>query len=154
MTHPKKLSFRQMAAIGIFTGLGSVAGTAGFNYFTDGQITEPSAVQKALTQIASQTNQSLPMMLDRHTRLDTTLAAGGNRFIYMYTLVDIDPGALNPELFAAEIKPNLINSYQTHADMEAFRAMNVALTYSYRSEEGIELLQVTISPDDFSNKIL
>ena len=153
MKEDKKLSLRQMIIIGIFTGLGSVGGKIGYNYFTTGSMSEPSTIQKTLVRIANETNKSLPMLLDQYTRLDTTIAEGENRFIYMYTLLDVDINSLDEGEFRSKMTPNLINSYKTVADMDAFRKMDVEITYTYRSEEGVQFTSITISPKDFSGTI-
>lgn len=153
MKEDKKLSLRQMIIIGVFTGLGSVGGKIGYNYFTSGSISEPTSIQKTLVRIANETNKSLPMLLDQYTRLDTTIAGGENRFIYLYTLLDVDISSLNKDEFTSQMKPNLINSYKTLAAMDAFRKMDVEITYTYRSEKGVEFTSITISPKDFSEKM-
>ena len=153
MKEDKKLSLRQMMIIGIFTGLGSVGAKIGHNYFTSGSISEPTSIQKTLVRIANETNKSLPMLLDQYTRLDTTIAGGENRFIYLYTLLEVDISSLDKDEFISQMKPNLINSYKTLAAMDAFRKMDVEITYTYRSEKGVEFTSITISPKDFSEKM-
>ena len=61
-------------------------------------------------------------------------------------MLNIDISLLNIDA----MKPKLINQYQTKDDMKSFRDMAVELTYAYQSEEGIELVNITISPDDFT----
>ena len=150
MKEKNKLSLKQIIVIGIFTGLGTVGGKFAFNYFTTGSIAEQSKIEKSLMQVANEMNQNLPLVLDQHTRLDTTIASSGRKFVYQYTMLNIDPSSLNKEQFIQTMKPRLINQYETKEDMKTFRDMNVELTYSYLSEAGDELVAITISPQDFS----
>lgn len=150
MKEKNKLSLKQIIVIGIFTGLGTVGGKFAFDYFTTGSIAEHSKIEKSLMQVANEMNQNLPLVLDQHTRLDTTIASSGRKFVYQYTILNINPSSLNKEQFIQTMKPRLINQYETKEDMKTFRDMNVELTYSYLSEAGDELVAITISPQDFS----
>ena len=154
MNEKKKPTIKQIIVFSLFAAIGSVVGSFAYNYFVSGSFSGPSTVQRALLRTANETNKSLPIVLDQHTRLDTTIAGGGNQFTYLYTLINIDPDLFDSASFIAEMKPRLIKQYETHADMKAFRDMNVELTYCYRSEEGAELVNIKISPDEFTkNKI-
>jgi hypothetical protein len=152
MKEKNKLSLKQIVVIGIFTGLGTVGGKFAFNYFTTGSIGDQVKIEKVLMQVANEMNQNLPLVLDQHTRLDTTIASAGNKFVYQYTMLNIDPSALNKEQFIQTMRPRLINQYETKEDMKTFRDMDVELAYSYLSEEGNEIVRITISPDDFTKQ--
>ena len=152
MKDQKTLNWKHAVIIGIFTALGSIGGKFAFSYFSTGSIMEASHIDKALITVAEAMNQNLPIMLDRHTRLDTTFALPENRFTYQYTMVGIDPTTVNVEEFVAAMRPKLIAQYQTNQDMEGFRKMNVGLMYAYRTEAGDVLVQIEISPSDFENE--
>jgi len=149
MKNQKTLNWKHAVIIGLFTGLGMVGGKFAFNTFTRGSIAELAYIDKALLETAEAMNRNLPIMLDRHARLDTTFALPENRFTYQYTMVGIDPATVNVEEFVAAMRPKLIAQYQTNQDMEGFRRMNVGLTYAYKTEAGDVLVQIEISPADF-----
>lgn len=152
MDEKNKLSFKQIIVISIFTGLGVIGGQLAFNYFTSGSISGKTRIDKALMQTANEINKNLPLMLNQHTRLETTIASPGNKFLYRYTILNIDLNSFNDRQFTDEMKPRLINEYATKEEMKTFREMNVELTYSYLSEDGRELASITISPEDFATK--
>lgn len=68
-------------------------------------------------------------------------------------MLSIDISLLNIEQFIDAMKPKLINQYQTKDDMKSFRDMAVELTYAYQSEEGIELVNITIFPRRLYSKL-
>ena len=150
MNEKNKLNIKQIVAIGLFTGLGTVGGKFAYNYFTTGSIADQTKIERVLMQTANEINKNLPVVLDQHTRLDTTIASAGNKFLYQYTMLNINIDALDIGQFVNEMKPKLINQYQSREEMKTFRDLGVALTYSYLSEAGIELVSITISPDDFT----
>lgn len=150
MKETNKPNLKQIIVIGIFVGLGTVGGKFAYNYFTTGSIADQTKIERSLMQVANEMNQNLPLVLDQHTRLDTTIASAGRKFVYQYTMLNIDPSALDREQFIQTMRPRLINQYETKEDMKTFRDMNVELTYSYLSEAGDELVAITISPQDFT----
>ncbi|MGB0259181.1 MAG: hypothetical protein ACPGES_11065 [Coraliomargarita sp.] len=149
MSEHNKLSLKQIILIGVFTGLGTVGGKFAYNYFTSGSIADQPTMDRVLVETANELNKNLPIVLDRHTRLDSTIAGSGKKFLYQYTMLNVDPAALNVAEFIREMKPKLIAQYQTRDEMKTFRDMGVELTYSYLSEAGVELVNIQISPQDF-----
>lgn len=151
MAQKKTISWKQAALIGLFTGIGTIGGKFAFNYFSFGSIADQTRISQVLMHTASEMNKNLPITLDAHTRLDTTIAAPDDQLIYHYTLLNIDIESLVVEEFVTKMRPQLINLYQTSGDMQTLREMDVTLGYSYHSEDGKELVKISISPDDFPN---
>ena len=117
MKEKNTLSLKQIIVIGIFTGLGIVGGKFAFNYFITGSIAEHSKIKKALMQVANELYKNLPLVLDQHTRLDTTIASSGRKFVYQYTMSNIDPSALDRKQFIQTMKPRHINQYKPKEDI-------------------------------------
>jgi len=99
--------------------------------------------------ISNETNKSLPMTIDRDTRLDSTIAMPGNKFIYRYTLVNYRLEGIVPVQFKKAFTSRSENGYKTSADLEWFRKNNVILIYNYRDMDGKEVMQISIDPSLF-----
>src|SRR5213594_3103476 len=85
------------------------------------------SVDKMLMQAASETNKSLPMMLDKETRLDATVAGPGNRFTYSYSLVNYDERTMDTASLKQYLKPRILANYKSHEQLKSFRENNVEL---------------------------
>ena len=89
------------------------------------------------------------MHINKDIRLDTTIAGPGNRITYLFTLVTISSGGIEPDKFIRTMKPQLVNNYRTHPDMKVFRSKQVELHYQYRDQNGNIIATFEISPRDF-----
>ena len=104
---------------------------------------------RQLVQLSNQLNAGLPKQVDQETRLDTTLPGPGNRFTYLYTLVNVSSTNFERAEFEGRMKPMLLNAYKTHQMMQGFRKAQVELHYSYRDRDGNEVATIVVSPKDF-----
>lgn len=100
-------------------------------------------VDSQLRAAAEEVNKNLPMMVDSITRLDTTSALPDRKFVYKYTILNVEslPG---PEEFEEQIKPSLVNMYRTSKDMEVMRKAKATLVYTYFTKEGKEFCRIEI----------
>lgn len=99
----------------------------------------------ALEQAANRMNGSLPMMVDRETRLDSTLALD-KAFRYNYTLVNYPIENLNAGKFTATMRPRIVNSICTMDDTQVFIDNGVRVIYAYFGRNGKSLTTVTVEP--------
>ena len=106
-------------------------------------------VDKMLLQAANETNKTLPMMVDRDTRLDATVAGPGNRFTYSYTLVNYSKQNVDIPSLKKYLQPRLLANYKSHDQMKSFRENHVDLNYEYKDKDGVFLFAVIVSPKDF-----
>jgi uncharacterized membrane protein YvbJ len=104
---------------------------------------------KALTEIASEINKTLPMMLDQDTRMDNTIAMPDKTLAYNYTLVNLEKKDININELREFIEPNVINNIKTHPDMKLYRENNATLVYNYKDKKGAFLLKIIVSPDKY-----
>ncbi|MCL2801090.1 MAG: hypothetical protein FWD28_04960 [Treponema sp.] len=108
-----------------------------------------SIMDRALVEMASQMNETLPMMLDSETRLDTTMAHPGNTFAYYLTLVNHSAEDLDAEEFNELMRPNIVNGLKSNPDMAAFKVMKINILYVYRDKENIEFSRIDIPFKDY-----
>lgn len=109
-------------------------------------------VDAVLQQTAEVLNKQLPMTIDKHTRLDTTVALAGGKFKYQYTVFSTDELPEAAE-FEKIMKPRLINIYKTSDDMKQLRNVNATLVYSYFLEDGTSYASFEILADDSSSGV-
>jgi hypothetical protein len=107
--------------------------------------TKPN-IDKVLSQAASQVNANLPMMVDKETRLDTTMGGPGKRFTYFYTF----PAYASTELDASEVHSLLSSTVPKNVcgstDMKPMFKLGVTAIYVYRGNDGAEVTRLSITP--------
>jgi hypothetical protein len=104
---------------------------------------------KALFNTANELNKNLPMMGDRDTRWDSTGAEPGNKFIYIYTLVNHTKDEMDVPTLEKALRPKIIAGYKTSDQMKSFREHNVELHYQYKDKTGEFVFEIVVSPKDF-----
>lgn len=80
---------------------------------------------------ASELNKTLPLMVDRNTRLDSSVAGPGNRFAHIYTLVSLTKADVKLEAFREAMRPQLVTMYRSDPSKKSFRERDVELIYQY-----------------------
>ena len=108
-----------------------------------------SRLHESLKKMASDLNESAPIMLDAYTRFDEAIVTDENHFRYQYTVLNTD----NPDSLLTErlqdLTENIRSMFSTSADLAIFRKNNVVLEYIYRDHEQRELRSITIGPEDY-----
>lgn len=110
-----------------------------------------SAEEQMLVKASSDINKKLPMMVDKYTRMDNTLAGPGKLLTYKYTLVetvatDLDKAKL--EEIRKSLKGTIIQTYKTSPAMKVFRDADVKLKYQYYDKKGAFVTDIEVNPTD------
>jgi hypothetical protein len=106
-------------------------------YITDSQLSETM----------SQMNESLPLMVDDITRIDSVEVDGRN-IIYNYTLT-ADLNEIVDELPTfEELRLNQLNEYCFVEGNNYFSSVNVSVTSIYRNLNGKQLNVFTLKPEE------
>ena len=71
----------------------------------------------------------------------------GQKFCYVYTIVNMDPMPAGDDI-EAMMRPLLLNNYRTAPEMQELRDANVTLVYKYRDEQGRQLSTFEIAVAD------
>ncbi len=124
-----------------------VAGVIAFSG-VQGIMNSNKSVDRELQKASRFINSRLPMMVDQHTRLDSTAVLPGKRLLYRYTLLNMEITPTRDEIVSL-MRPRLINTYKTSTDMAELRGADVILVYSYFDTTGNELARFEIAPSDF-----
>jgi hypothetical protein len=142
-----KSNYKAIIITAIATALGGALGTYGYHALkgTDSVAT----FDKLMANTAEEFNKTLPMMVDKETRLNTTMAGPGNRFTYSSTLVNYTKEQLDSAKFVALLRPGIIASYKSNDKMRLMREKGTELHYQYSDKNGVFLTDIVVSPKDF-----
>ena len=107
------------------------------------------AVDKDLAKFSSEISKNLPIMLDRDTRLDSTMAVPGKTILNSYTLVNYSKDQINLEEFKRNVYPHLVNGLKSSSDFKPFRTAKVSVIYIYKDKNGNEVMKFTVDYNDY-----
>ena len=107
------------------------------------------SVDKILERSAKKLNETLPMQVDKETRLDTTVAGPGKKFTYLYTLPNLTKAECEKAGLIEKMRPTIVNAYKTTPELKYERDHDVELCYEYRDKDGIVVGSISVSPKDF-----
>ena len=129
----------------IAAAVGAVIGSMLVRQYFD----RPARIDGALVATISQINKTLPMMVDKETRLDNTMAGPNKTIIYRYTLVNMNAADVQKEQLKSALRPHVLTSYKTDNGMKAFRDNGVIMEYQYSDKNGVYITDFSVSPKDF-----
>ena len=102
-------------------------------------------LDSVLIKMANKFNESLPMMINLDTRLDSTIGIN-KQFRYNYTMVEYTTDELDVNYFRKKTQPKLINMVCTTAEMRGFVSNGVPVIYAYHTNDGEPLTIFTVDP--------
>ncbi len=94
-------------------------------------------IDQAIVATSSQLNKNLPMMVDKETRLDNTMAGPDKTIIYRYTLVNMSAADVPKDKLVTAIRPRVVATYKTNDSMKDFRNNGVTMQYQYFDKGGV-----------------
>ena len=112
-----------------------------------------SAIQKQLSETASQLTASCPVAVDDETQLDSVVALPGKTLEYNYTLVNYAQSDLTSDEVSQlqdSMQSQILNSIETSDAMATLRKDQVTFEYTYKTNDGAELFSLTFAPSDYS----
>ena len=133
----------------VLTAVIAVIGAVVGSRLASGLFNSGTGIDKQMMQAASEINKTCPIMVDKDTRLDATVGGINKSFAYNYTLVNLAAGQINVDKLRDYLRPRIVNNARTSNDMKVFRENGVTLIYRYHDKEGKELLEITVTPEDY-----
>ena len=109
----------------------------------------PPSLDKAMMQVASKINESCPIMVDQDTRLDNAIGLPDKILQYNYTLVNLIKDSINIKEFQDYMQPVILNNVKTNPDLKVYRDNKITLAYSYKDKNGIFIVRIPITPDQY-----
>lgn len=142
------LAAGSMPAIGATGGIGAIFGGMLAEGAAKAGRSAPAGqdFEAALVRASNTVNKSLPVVVDKSTRLDNVTAGPGRRFTYNYTLVNTAARDFDRDYFLREMSRSLRKGVCTNDDMQIFLRNGVVIAYAYRLHDGQSVGRVEISP--------
>lgn len=109
---------------------------------------EGTDLYAVLAKHANTVNATLAMMLDKATRLDSTVPGPGNTFTHFLTLSAYNSAELESMSAMAVLTPAVKRSTCGLTEREWFFKRGVSLVYAYRGNDGREIGRVIVTPAD------
>lgn len=106
------------------------------------------AIEEMLRKVSGHVNRTLPVMIDKNTRLETTLAGPGNRFTYLHTILSVDSTTLSHQQLEHALGRNIRNTVCSSKDMQAFVSNKVQVIYRYRDSDGRIIGDLVVNSED------
>ncbi len=97
--------------------------------------------QEELGELCEEMTKECPKIVTENVRLDRVSAGQDMSMIYTYTMLNVDPNALNEENLNI-MKAQLLKHYKTSKDFSLFRKNHVEVIFIYKDNDGKELLSV------------
>lgn len=112
------------------------------------QRNEDVTSQRALSQMASELNKTLPMMVDKETELISAVGLEGV-IAYNYRLVNISADNIRPDEFVNAIRPHVTNAVYTDPQTRhTFLRKGVTMRYSYADKDRRHIARFDVRPAD------
>ena len=140
----KKTDFKKLTGI--------IFGVVAFfvTYFLVQQfIFKVPSLDKVMMKIASEINETCPIMIDSETRLDNTIFLPSNVFQYNYTLINMDKETVDIDMLKTYLEPNITNFVRTNPDMKFQRDNKVTINYYYKDKDGNYLFTISVTPEQY-----
>lgn len=101
-----------------------------------------------IQQASNQFNKQLPMMVDKDTRIDSTIAGPGKTLIYMFTIVSPNSSNLTQQDLDNYLGKEVRNGVCTANSMKVFINNGVQVRYIYRSNDGKVIGSIVVTSSD------
>ncbi len=88
------------------------------------------------------------MMVDKETRLDTTVGGPGKKFTYLYTFVNYSSQEISWQNLNSSLSQNIRNGACSAKEMEVFFKNGVQVIYKYRGKDGLIIGDIIVNPSD------
>jgi hypothetical protein len=145
---PKRTIDRKKISGFIGAMIGVVIGTFLVNHFFN----RKPVFDEVMIQLASEINQSCPIMVDGATRLDNVAALPDKVIQYNYTLILASKDELDEAQFLNVMKPKLLNNTRTNPEMKIMRDNKATLNYFYKDKNGIFFTSFKITPEMYATE--
>lgn len=110
---------------------------------------DEKALNKRLTRMAVELNESTPVMLDQYTRFDKASVVPGNMFQYQYTVLNTENPDSLVEIGLQSLRENIRNEFSTNPQLAVFKENNVVLEYVYKDKNDRTIRTLRIDPEEY-----
>ncbi len=97
-----------------------------------------------LEEVAAEINKTLPIMVDKDTKLFSVSIVNGNTFQYNYVLINYAQEEIDPELLKNNNKDRIRNYICTSPDMKLIVENNIPVSYAYYGKNQKYIVNIVI----------
>ena len=137
-----------LGVIAIAGGIGKEVGRSAVSKYISDR--NDGALEETIRQASNQLNSRLPMMVDKDTRLESTMPGPGKKWTYLYTLVSMRSTEVTQQQIKDVLGPTIKNGVCTSKEMQVFVKNGVQIVYRYRGSDGAIIGDVTVNSSDCS----
>lgn len=101
-----------------------------------------------LRQAEAQINSTAPKMLDQFTRVDGAKAGPGKRFMYLYTIINVNSDTVNLTAWRNQVAPALKQQIKKTRGVRTLFEAGVTVTYRYSGADGALIGEIIITPQE------
>jgi hypothetical protein len=113
-----------------------------------GSLSDPKKVESVLRGVAAEVNPTMPVAIDKDTRLDKIVPGPGAKFTYNYTITTRKFKEINHTYFLNFLSKNLRVEACSNADLKIFFENKVTVGYTYKSSDNIHIATLDVTPRD------
>ena len=106
------------------------------------------SVDARLKELAEETNEMCPRMLDQWTRLDSCVAQSGFAMRYYHSIVG-ELIVTDTTLFKSKLEPQIISAMKTNPDVKFYKDNDITMEYQYNDTEGKYIFSMIITPGNY-----
>ena len=123
--------------------IGKLIGRSTSERFFEGK--ESAEINSVLLKTANEINKKLPIMIDKNTRLDSTVGLN-NKFQYNYTMVSFTSLEIDQSTLKGQFPLMIKNRACSSKDMKRFFENGVTVDYVYRGKNGNSITTISVTP--------
>jgi flagellar hook-basal body complex protein FliE len=111
-----------------------------------------SKFEQQLKEMAGDMNKNCPVAVDNETRLDSVQVLPKNEVMYDYTFINIPKSSVDVKKATESLRPVILSSIKSNADLKFFRDNKVTMSYHYRDKSGEFLFELTFTAKDYNKQ--
>jgi hypothetical protein len=111
-------------------------------------LADPKKVVNTLREVAAEVNPTLPVFVDKATRLDKIIPGPGAKLTYSYTIATRKSKEIDHQYLLNFLRKNLKTQACASEDLKIFFENKVIVGYSYKSSDDIHIGTLEVTPRD------
>ena len=104
--------------------------------------------ESILPDMVSKINESMPMTVDRDTRIDRVSSGPGNKITFHYSFTRLRISDFDRNEMIIGLRKQIIEGYKSNPNFKYLQDNDVTYEYSYLDVDGNYFTTITIAPDD------
>jgi len=112
------------------------------------ELPNEASIEEGFMEAEKLINSRAPIKIDDETQLNKALAGPGDLMTYYYSLSNVTINDVNPAAVLEDIKPKLLASLCSNADMQPVLQAGARLVYVYADKNGEDVGRIEVVAED------